>query len=38
MDLFVYISNIYNSFTFIIEELQMEAICILNKYGGFENG
>ena len=37
MDLFEYITNIYESFTLIIEELQMEALRILNKYGGFEN-
>jgi hypothetical protein len=37
MDLFEYITIIYESLTFIIEELQMEALRILNKYGGFEN-
>lgn len=34
MDLFVYIMNIYNAIGIIMQELQIEALHILNKYGG----
>lgn len=37
MNLLEYIIFFYNAFKVIITELHLEAINILNKYGGFEN-
>ena len=40
MDLFIYINyinNIYNSLKNILYELHMEALRLLNKYGGIED-
>ena len=36
MDLFEYITRIYNSIVYIIEELQMEATDTIHQYGGVE--
>jgi len=35
MDCFEYIIDIYNTIINIVEDLQIEAIDTLNKYGGF---
>ena len=37
MELFIFIFNIYNELCLIINELQIEALYILNKYGGIED-